>query len=162
MKLGITGHQRLEQYDSKWIESAINNFLSENKVTEGFTCLAAGADQLFARLLERRNIPFSAVIPCKEYETTFREQGDLFAYQRLEKQAAQLYFLPFEHPSEQAFFEAGKEIVAHSDRILAIWDGKKAQGLGGTADIVAEALQQFKPVVHLNPVTQTIQQLTHD
>ena len=40
-------------------------------VTQGLTSLAVGADQLFAKQLFERKIPYLAVIPCERYERTF-------------------------------------------------------------------------------------------
>lgn len=52
--------------------------------------------------------------------------------------------------SEYAFLKAGKHMVQKSDIIFAIWDGQKAKGLGGTADIVEYAISVEKEVIHLN------------
>jgi hypothetical protein len=65
--------------------------------------------------------------------------------------------LPFTVPSEEAFYEAGKRVVQISDLMIAVWNGKPAAGLGGTADIVKYSLASGKPVVHLHPESKTSQ-----
>jgi hypothetical protein len=155
MKLGITGHQQLEKYNLEWIKESILSFLIENEVEQGFTSLALGADQLFAKLLLKRMIPFQAIIPCSGYEATFKKEAHLLSYKQLLSQATHVYYLPFKAPSEKAFYEAGKKIVSFSDILIAIWDGQKAKGLGGTADIVTVAMQESKKVMHINPLTLT-------
>ena len=59
--------------------------------------------------------------------------------------------LEFDAPSEEAFLAAGQRVVELSDELLAVWDGKKAAGLGGTADIVGYAKELKKPVTVLWP-----------
>jgi hypothetical protein len=41
--------------------------------------------------------------------------------------------------------------VNRSDRLLAVWDGKPAQGLGGTGDIVAYAKSRGLPTTVIWP-----------
>ncbi len=45
---------------------------------------------------------------------------------------------------------AGVWMVDRSDRLVAIWDGKPAAGLGGTGDVVAYALERGIPVVRVD------------
>lgn len=123
--------------------------------TEGYTSLAAGADQLFAETLVRFGIPFVAVVPCTAYDATFSE-SDHGVYRRLLAKAAPVEVLPFPEPSEDAFLAAGKRVVDASDALLAVWDGEDARGRGGTGDIVAYALALGRPVLHMNPVDRTI------
>jgi hypothetical protein len=42
-------------------------------------------------------------------------------------------------------------VVDRSERVVAVWDGKPASGVGGTADVVSYAHQKRVPVVVLWP-----------
>ena len=42
---------------------------------------------------------------------------------------------------------------------MFVWDGEKAEGLGGTGDIVTYARQRGKPVVHIEPITKVVRRL---
>ena len=44
---------------------------------------------------------------------------------------------------------AGRATVAHCDVLIAVWDGLRARGRGGTADIVQLALARGTPIVHI-------------
>jgi hypothetical protein len=157
MRVGVTGHQELgPEAAVEWLRRAVSDAVKQYDVTEGYTCLAAGADQLYAEILKRENIPFVAVIPSKKYDDTFKRELDYENYLMLSSYARKLVKLKFDEPSEEAFFEAGKEVVNLSEAVFAIWDGKVARGLGGTADVVQYALQMDKAVVHFNPVSQDI------
>lgn len=85
------------------------------------------------------------VIPCKGYEKTFDPLA-LKTYRLLLGKAATVETLPFDEPSEQAFYAAGKAVVDACDWLCAVWDGESAKGLGGAADVVAYARTQGKDV----------------
>ncbi len=155
MKAGITGHQDLgDQATVAWVKDTLAGLVVENNVSHGFTCLAKGADQFFAAVLTEKNISFTAIIPCIEYEMAFDNQSARNDYQRFDRMAGERIELNFPHPSEKAFFEGGKKVVECSDLIFAVWDGQPAKGLGGTGDIVEFSKKAGKIVVHINPITQ--------
>jgi hypothetical protein len=105
----------------------------------GVCSLAAGADQLFARLVLEEGGKISVVVPCRHYETTFKRATDRRAFHALLRRAARVEQLEFEEPSEEAYFAAGRRVVDQSERLIAVWDGQRARGLGGTADVVRYA-----------------------
>ena len=39
------------------------------------------------------------------------------------------------------------------------WDGANAEGLGGTCDVVGYAQHKHRPVVHINPFTETVRRI---
>lgn len=149
MRVGITGHQSFENYN--WVEVAIGNELDDIKPEYGFSSLAVGADQLFVRMLAQRAVPYTVIVPSAHYEDTFETPSDLAMYTNLLEGADASVELGNDRPSEQAFYDAGQAVVDQSDLIIAVWNGKAAKGLGGTADIVRYARSVTKPVVHLNP-----------
>lgn len=159
MKVGITGHQDLSAYNIQWIKGTINNWIRRNPVEKGSSSLAIGADQLFVQCLLENEKKYDVVIPCKGYEQTFKTLGDRNNYYLLLNRASEVIALDFEGPSELAFYEAGITIVDFSDIILAVWDGKKAKGLGGTGDIVEIALRKIKTVIHIDPLRLQVNNL---
>ncbi len=156
MKVGITGHQKFEGEAAEWTCEEMNSSINRYNVTEGFTCLAVGADQMFAEILERRNIPYTVIIPSRDYAKMFPDQGHREKYRSLLSRAREIVELEFQTSSEMAFLEGGRQVVNRSDVIFAVWDGEPAKGIGGTADIVRYALQNHKSVVHLNPNTRRV------
>lgn len=157
MRVGITGHQDLgSNADRAWILSHLVSQIEKPELKSGFTSLAIGADQLFASLLRKQGKPYTAIIPCEGYEETFQTQADLETYRSLLSGSFSVVQLPFSHPSEQAFWEAGKNIVEASDYMIAIWNGLPPRGLGGTADVVRYSLEQGKKVIHINPKQRSV------
>lgn len=159
MTIGVTGHQDIGDEDAiTWVKNELKNLLEKYKVTKGYSSLANGTDQLFAAEIINLVIPLVSVIPSENYENTF-EKDDLQSYYELLNKSSDIVTLPFDHPSEEAFFEAGKWITDRVDLMIAVWNGKPAKGLGGTADIVDYAQQHNKKIIHINNIykeTKTI------
>ncbi len=153
MKVGITGHQNLGSLETEtWVRATLDRLIEDYRVTQGFTCLAVGTDQIYAEILARKEIPYVPVLPCRNYEKTFRNEEGLTHFNNLLTAARRIIWLDFDAPSQIAFFEAGKEVVERSEMIFAVWDGKEAKGFGGTADIVSYARLRGIPVIHIDTV----------
>lgn len=161
MKAGITGHQQIGSPSTvQWVKDQLTSLIIQHHVCEGYTCLAIGADQLFAEILLAKDIPYIAIVPAVDYITTFGTTEDQNNYKRLLKKATHIHEMPSQKSTEQAFFDAGKQIVHSSDLLFAVWNGKPAKGLGGTADVVNYAVHLGKDVIHLNTSAQTCTTIT--
>lgn len=158
-RIGITGHQRLEDAAGwPWVEGIVDDELDASATPiEVVTSLAAGADQLVARLGIARGGTVHAVLPFFGIERTFASE-DLLAYRLLISQAT-VEVLQTPGTDEDAYLAAGRRVVELSDVMIAVWDAKPAKGKGGTADIVAYAIASGVPVVHINPVERTVTRL---
>ncbi|MDQ3802310.1 MAG: hypothetical protein M3416_00415 [Acidobacteriota bacterium] len=125
----------------------------------GITSLAVGADQLFANAVLRRGGSLEVVIPFAGYERTFSEGRDRQEYTQLLQHALRTEVLEKHGSDEEAYFASGKRMVDQSELLIAVWDGLPATGLGGTGDVVSYALQQRIKTIHLNPITQEVEEL---
>jgi hypothetical protein len=156
MRVGITGHQRLEDPEAwLWVADVIRAELA--KIVPplvAVTSLAIGADQLLARLVLERAGTIYAVLPFVNIERSFLPEYRP-AYRELAKKAT-IEVLDTPGTDEDAYLAAGQRVVQLSDIVLAVWDGKAAKGLGGTADIVAYARSIARPIVHINPVDRKV------
>ena len=158
MNLGITGHQRLEDESAwSWVKSAMVSYLATIKPPIiGVTSLAVGADQLFASVVLDHGGTLYAIIPFLDYELTLTNEQDRVDYLALLNLAYKVETL---HPcdsKQESYLAAGKRVVDLTDDVLAVWDGKPATGLGGTADIVHYAVSVGKRIIHLNPITRGV------
>lgn len=148
-RIGVTGHRDLPEPVLEWVsEGILDEFRTrvEDGPVEAFSALAAGADQLFAELALRSGIPVTAVIPGMDYESDLDGQEARAAFHRLLRACADRVDLPVERTREDAYTAAGRWIVDHTDRMVAVWDGEPARGPGGTADIVEYASRVGVPV----------------
>jgi hypothetical protein len=151
MVIGVSGHQDIPASASIYIERSLDAHISSLADLVGVCSLAAGGDQLFAESILRRWGALKVVVPCKGYETTFSKKADLDRYARLLKKANEIITLDYPEPSEEAYFAAGKRVVDMADELIAIWDGKRARGHGGTADVVNYARNGHKQITVIWP-----------
>lgn len=143
--IGFTGHQAMPAAAIEHAERELRLLLAAHPGATGLCSLAAGSDQLFARLVVAAGGALHAVIPSQGYERTFGP-ADLPTYRALHATAASRTVLDFAEPSESAFHAAGLHIVDHCDLLAAVWDGEPARGFGGTSDVVQYARSIGRPV----------------
>jgi hypothetical protein len=76
--IGVTGHQNIPSEALIFVQEGIADVIRWfDGLFTGVSSLAAGADQLFADTLLRSGGRLYALIPCRGYEKTFSNQGDL-------------------------------------------------------------------------------------
>jgi hypothetical protein len=145
--LGVTGHQSIPPGAREFVATAVRDLLREvESPVAAFTSLAAGADQLVAKELLRAGGRLHVIVPSRHYEETFTADDDLACFRSLLEAADAVTELDYAEPSEEAFLAAGKSVVDSCDRLIAVWDGKPARGVGGTADVVGYARRTGKAV----------------
>jgi hypothetical protein len=145
--LGVTGHQTIPSEARDFVVTAVQDFVrGVESPLNAVTSLAAGADQLVATELVRAGGRLHVIVPSRNYEQTFTAGEDLACFRSLLEAAHAVTRLDYAEPSEEAFLAAGKRVVDNCDVLLAVWDGKPARGLGGTADVVRYAHDTGKAV----------------
>jgi hypothetical protein len=150
--IGCTGHQYIPAAALDHVTKGIRTEIATHEGDlVGVCSLAIGADQLFARLVLARGGRLHAVLPCEKYEKTFVDDVAQAEYQLLLDRASLVDVLDHEDPSEEAFLDAGYRVADLSDLLIAVWDGKDAQGKGGTGDVVTYAEQHSVRLVVIWP-----------
>lgn len=158
MIIGITGHQRLhDDADWTWVANTLRSALSGiSSPLVGISSLAVGADQLFAELVLARGGALHVVLPFPNYADTFHEGAHLEHYRTLLDQATHVEVLPARSTREESYLSAGQRVVDLSDQLWAVWNGGKAEGLGGTGDVVYYAKSIGRPILHIEPVGKIV------
>jgi hypothetical protein len=141
IRIGVTGHSNLAPESTELVFGGLRDALEPHADDglHGITCLAAGADQLFARALLSLGGHYDVILPAPDYRDTVVKPGDLGEFDALIAEASDVRFMPFERSGREAYMAASEALVTRSDRLFAVWDGKPSGGLGGTADVVAHA-----------------------
>jgi hypothetical protein len=148
IRIGVTGHSNLsiESTELVFVELRDALELHAGDGLHGITCLAAGADQLFARAVLSLGGHYDVILPAPDYRDTVVKPGNLADFDALLAEASDVQFMPFETSGREAYMAASEALLARSDRLLAVWDGKPSGGLGGTSDVVAHARHVGVPV----------------
>jgi hypothetical protein len=145
-RIAISGHRGLPSSTADLVDKAVRAALAEYAPdVTGLSCLADGADQIFARVVTDLNGKLEVIIPASEYRAALPEQAHP-EYDRLLAQAAAIHRMPFTESTSQAHMEASKAMVDQADELYAVWDGQPARAYGGTADVVAYAREHGTPV----------------
>jgi hypothetical protein len=145
-RIAISGHRRLPGLTADLVETAIRGTLAEAAPgVIGISCLADGADQIFARAVTDLGGGLEAVIPADQYRDGLPADSHS-QYDRLLAKAAAVRRLPFAEPTSESYMAASKLMIDTADELIAVWDGQPARGYGGTADVVAYAREHGKPV----------------
>jgi hypothetical protein len=145
-RIGVSGHRGFNPSTTALIDRAMREKLagySGNVV--GLSCLADGADQIFARAVIELGGVLEAVIPAEQYRTSLPAEA-LAAYDDLLDQAVAVHQLPFAESTSESHMAASKLLVDEVSELYAVWDGQPARGYGGTADVVAYAREHDTPV----------------
>ncbi|MGH3714105.1 MAG: hypothetical protein ACRDT4_11680 [Micromonosporaceae bacterium] len=152
-RVAITGHRGLDGATTALVAEAIATelrALSDSGELIGVSCLADGADQVFARALVDAGGQLVVVVPASEYRDGLPEAA-WDAYDELLAKAVEVRRLPYVRSDEHAHMAASVEMLRGVDRLFAVWDGHPARGHGGTADVVAYARGEGIPVTVIWP-----------
>ncbi len=125
--------------------------------------LAEGADRIVADAGLAAGFKLEVVLPVSraEYARDFATESSRAAYQRLLDSASAVFELdgvPEERP--RAYEAAGFVMLANIDILIAIWDGKEANGIGGTQQIVSRAIADGIPILWIEPANPTATKLS--
>lgn len=164
--VAVTGHQRLgEEPTQLFVARAFAILLRRLHERYGarlvvLSGLADGADSLFAETALIQGIPLVAVLAAAGIHENFVIGPQRERFLKLCQRSQAIYQLGYPAPSEEAYMALGRWLVDTCDMLIAAWNGLPAAGLGGTGDVVAYALQQQTPVLHLHTHTHRLHVLT--
>jgi hypothetical protein len=149
VRFGITGHQILP---AEIVGRAVEHWhevLPTGAEWFGVSSLAEGADQLFAGHVLAAGGVLEVVVPCAGYAASLATDEGRTRFEQLRAAARTVITLPYPEPSEEAYLSAGQTLVDRCDHLFAVWDGRPARGMGGTADIVRYARSRGRPTTVL-------------
>jgi hypothetical protein len=155
--VGFTGHRHLRAPEK--LQEVIGTLVDSLRAEipgqlVGYSSVAIGADTLFAEKWLSSGLPWMALLPKAEqdFKNDFSESDWTRTFALLQK-AARVQSLSGVKEAERdlAYLECGLLVVEEADVMIAVWDGKPSRGVGGTADIVANARTLAKPLILIDP-----------
>jgi hypothetical protein len=152
----VTGHRNLVPAEIPEIRQRVREFLAElcdkspDRGVSVMSSLAEGADQIVAEEAITLRIPLIAALPMPRdiYVTDFEVTRVRENFNLLLAQSSEIFELPITpgntrksiaaHGKNRTrqYAQLGVFLCAHSHILLALWDGKDNDKLGGTASVV--------------------------
>ena len=132
----VTGHRNLPQKEINHVKAALRREI-DSAVADGFTRFmsgfAEGVDQYFAEILlemQKSNpaLELVAVIPYQKRLDNLRQKKR--TYEILESCADIVVIREEYQPS--VYSHRNRYMVEHSDRVIAVYDGREEGGTAGT------------------------------
>lgn len=146
-RIGITGHREFDEPTSRLVRDALRRIIGAYQPRDlvGVTCLAAGSDTLFAEAVADRGGRLEVVVPALRYREAL-PRSHRHAYDELLAQATAVHRLTFVESDDTAYLAGSRHMLTVIDRLVAVWDGLPARGVGGTAEVVGDAREFGLPV----------------
>ncbi|QFU86665.1 hypothetical protein [Amycolatopsis sp. YIM 10] len=151
-RIGITGHSNLTAATVPLVADGIRAALAGHPGSElvGVSCLARGADQVFARVVLDLGGTVEVVLPAADYRERKVKPGNAAEFDELIGRAT-VHTMPFAESNREAYMAASEHVLDHVDAMVAVWDGGPSGGHGGTADVVDAARGRGLPVTVVWP-----------
>jgi hypothetical protein len=156
-RLAVTGHRGLSETTTALVDAALRHEISkraEDGALVGLSCIADGADALFARAILDHGGALHVIVPAHKYRDGLPKNHHA-TYDVLMAEAAEIIRLDHVESDADAHMDASLRMLADTDQLLAVWDGQPARGHGGTADVVDAARRQGIPVTVIWPAGAT-------
>ena len=151
--IGVTGHSNISDLSVDAVANGIRDVLKPyaGEGLVGVTCLARGADQIFAQAVLDLGGAIEVVIPAADYADRIPNPESRARFDRFMSQALAVHEMPFEKSGSEAYFAASQKLIQRSDIVMAVWDGTPPDGKGGTADAVRYAKENNRDVIVIWP-----------
>lgn len=156
-RLAITGHRGLSKQTATLVDTALRHEISkraDDGALVGLSCLADGADALFARAVLDNGGKLHVIVPARKYRDGLPPVHHA-TYDALLAEAGEVTRLDHVESDSDAHMDASLRMLADADELLAVWDGQPARGYGGTADVVHTARDQGMQVTVVWPTGAT-------
>lgn len=147
--IAVTGHMDLTEDTVPLVRAELETLLAgyDAEQLTGLSCIAKGADSLFADAVLAAGGRLVVVVPSEDYRQAKVKPEHAPTFDRLCAAADEVLVMPHETANRQAYEAANAVLLERADRMVAVWDGRPPSGKGGgTADVVTEARSADLPV----------------
>lgn len=147
--IAVTGHMDLTEESMPVVRTALDTLLASygDGGLTGVSCIAKGADSLFARAVLDVGGRLVVVLPSRDYRQAKVKPEHAATFDALLEAAAEVVVVPQETANRAAYEAANAVLLERADRLVAVWNGQPPTGKGGgTADVVVQARAAGIPV----------------
>jgi len=147
-RIAITGHMNLTADSVPLIYKAITDALARYAADEltGISCVARGADSIFAQAVLDLGGKLEVLLPATEYRQQKVKPDHAPQFDELTRRATTVRVMPFEKANREAYETTNEALVSTCDTLFAVWDGQSGIDKGSTASVVEHARSRGVPV----------------
>jgi hypothetical protein len=142
-RIAVTGHMNLTAASVPLVYQAITDALARYSPDDltGVSCIARGADSIFAQAVLDGGGQLEVVLPSTNYREQKVKPDHAPHFDELLRRATKVHTLPFETANREAY-EAANQLLLSADQLFAIWDGQPGVDKGSTASVVNAARER--------------------
>lgn len=152
-RIGVTGHLNLSTTTLRLVAAELRRHLDQSGdagALTGVSCLARGADSVFAEVLIELGGRLEVILPSSDYRRVHVRPDHAPQFDSLIENAASVQVMPNPTAGPQAYVAANNAMLDKVDSLVAVWDGEA--GLeGGTGHVVEQARTRQIPVTVIWP-----------
>ncbi|KIA63057.1 hypothetical protein [Nocardia vulneris] len=147
-RIGVTGHMNITADSVPLVYAEITRILAaagDPAELIGVSCIARGADSVFAQAVLDAGGRLEVVLPSRNYRERKVKPDHAEQFDTLMSRAETVRVMDFDDAGTQAYEAANEAVVGTCDRLIAVWDGQPSEQ-GGTATVVELARGKNLPV----------------
>jgi len=158
LRLGVTGHIHISAKTGRLVARELTRQLSRvrermdaSRTIVGVSCLAPGADSVFAQVLLDLGGRLEVILPTIDYGRSLTADRDAVTFADLLRRAVSVRAAAPGRPSTAAYVAANDAMLDSIDHLYAVWDGVESGAPGSTAHVVATARSRRLPITVVWP-----------
>jgi hypothetical protein len=145
VRIGVTGHMDITDDTRRLVYEEIAQLLASLDDVTGVSCIARGADSVFAQAVLASGGRLEVVLPSRNYRQKKVKPDHAPLFDELSQRAVVVNVMPFDDAGTEAYEAANEAVVGTCDRLVAVWDGQSGKP-GGTGSVVELARERGVPV----------------
>jgi hypothetical protein len=122
VKIAVTGHMDLAERSVPLIKEALLSLFSDYPAAEltGVSCLAAGADAVFADAVLAAGGRLVGVLPSADYRQRMVGESYAAEFDRLCRAASEVKVMPYRRATTTAYAAANRFLLGRADLLLTL------------------------------------------
>ncbi|MEV0033776.1 hypothetical protein [Nocardia sp. NPDC050793] len=147
VRVGVTGHMNITEATELMVYEAVRVLIADDDPGElvGVSCIARGADSVFARAVLDAGARLEVVLPSRNYRAAKVKPDHAALFDDLVARAAKVLVMDYDDAGREAYEAANEAVLGSVDRLIAVWDGETGQA-GSTGSVVDLARAKGVPV----------------
>ena len=147
-RIAVTGHMNLTPDSVPVVYQAIADALASYASNEliGISCIARGADSVFAQVVLDLGGKLEVILPATNYREQKVKPDHAPQFDELVRKATKVSVMPFPEANRAAYEATNGVLVSSCHTLFAVWDGQLSVYQGGTASVVTYARARGVPV----------------